>query len=703
MRFDDYMSRTHYDAVVVGGGAAGSLIAKRLGDQGWRVLVLEAGTGEVSTWHGHETALDTYYTTINKTENSPYLFNPAAPSPSENLATPSPETANRAEEAPIDYYVQKGELPYASSYLRSLGGSMLHWQGATPRMVPEDFHTCSKFDRGRDWPLDLTDPKKYYDNLEKYYEWAEYEIGVAGDAAEQRDLGTITNKQYEYPMHKIPLSHMDHVLGNKLNGASAKLSTSKDDRATAPAGELRLRSVPQGRNSEPNLTYRADYHPRTGYRPAEAVGLPNYGERCNGNSNCIPICPVQAKYTPLKTQAKFNKDLVTVVTRAVVTRVLFGANSHPGEQREPRPGDGARQDQQVVQYNQRAVGVEYKMYDDPRSAAAVTHAVTGDVIILAAHAVENAKLLLASGARNCNDNGNGPIGRHLMDHPVLVTWALMPPQHNMGAYRGPMSSSSIDGFRRGGPIPGNNKNCRSGNWRELHAPFRIEPDNWGWSLPLKSPGTDVQGLIQRGRTHWDPPDVFRGPVLGTALRDILAYSLPRQIQLSFSMEQPAEWTNRVTLDDRYRDNLGNHRPVIYYNLSEYVREGFVRAREVSHQIFERLGTHSLLEIPTPHGIPFDHNGQRFYYWGGSHAAGTHIMGHNPDKSVVDQWQRCYYHPNLFVVGSGSMPTMGTSNPSLTLAALALRTAEVIHDDLVRLRRPITVSGCPAVGEQGVKS
>ena len=32
-----------YDVIVVGGGVAGSLVARHLGDQGRRVLVLEAG------------------------------------------------------------------------------------------------------------------------------------------------------------------------------------------------------------------------------------------------------------------------------------------------------------------------------------------------------------------------------------------------------------------------------------------------------------------------------------------------------------------------------------------------------------------------------------------------------------------------------------------------------------------------------------
>ena len=50
------------------------------------------------------------------------------------------------------------------------------------------------------------------------------------------------------------------------------------------------------------------------------------------------------------------------------------------------------------------------------------------------------------------------------------------------------------------------------------------------------------------------------------------------------------------------------------------------------------------------------------------------MGVAPGISVVDSHQRSWEHDNLFVAGPGSMPCMGTSNPTLTVAALAFRTA-----------------------------
>jgi choline dehydrogenase-like flavoprotein len=57
--------------------------------------------------------------------------------------------------------------------------------------------------------------------------------------------------------------------------------------------------------------------------------------------------------------------------------------------------------------------------------------------------------------------------------------------------------------------------------------------------------------------------------------------------------------------------------------------------------------------------------------------GTYRMGDDPKTSVVDSNQRSHDHNNLYLVGSGTFPTGGTANPTLTLSALALRTADNI--------------------------
>lgn len=59
----------------------------------------------------------------------------------------------------------------------------------------------------------------------------------------------------------------------------------------------------------------------------------------------------------------------------------------------------------------------------------------------------------------------------------------------------------------------------------------------------------------------------------------------------------------------------------------------------------------------------------------SHIMGTTVMGNDPATSVVDR--DCVHHRlrNLVILGSGAFPTAAPPNPTLTLSALALRTAQ----------------------------
>jgi len=609
-----------YDVIVVGAGLAGTMVAKQLGDQGWRVLVLEAGTQTLDTWPGHLDAMNTFYSALAKVPNSPYRPNEAAPS-SDVLHTVSKPGGGYESKG---YLVQNGPLPYGTDYLRANGGTFMHWLGLTPRMHPTDFKVRTTYDYGLDWPIG-------YEKLEPYYRMAEREIGVSGNVAEQRaEIGLPFPEDYVFPMHEIPSSYLDRVLARDLDGKRV------DSPHTSEPIELKVVNTPHGRNSTPNKKYDGG----KGYRPVEAAGLPNYGERCVGNSSCTPICPVQAKYNPLKTQAAWSQK-VTLAARAVVTRVLAGENG-------------------------RVFGVEYQAYDDPAAPVATTHTAEAHVVVLAAHAIENAKLLLASELANSSDQ----VGRNLMDHPVMLTWGLMPQQ--VGPYRGPGSTSALEAFR-------------TGDTRASHAPFRTVIANWGWIWAAFSPGSDVEGKLGIPFSTQKP----RGKaVYGKRLRQELGDEIGRQFAFQFEMEQDAEARNRVTIDRRYRDRLGNHRPVLTYDLSDHVKEGMAVAQHVSQQIFAQLRAKSRTRYSDESPSFFEYEGAPFEFHGAGHGAGTHIMGTAPGNSVVDEWQRTWDHPNLYAVGCGSMPSIGTSNPSLTMTALALRSAEQIHRDLMDLHRPL---------------
>ncbi|GAB7184843.1 GMC family oxidoreductase [Kitasatospora sp. Ki12] len=598
-----------WDAVVVGAGFAGTLVAHQLGAQGWRVLVLEAGrpapTG-AQTSAAHRAA-------GGGPPTSPYPHSPDAPSPDVTDLTGLPDGGFTA----TGHLGQYGPLPYASGYLRANGGTGLLWTGLAPRMHPEDFRT-GDLGHGRNWPIG-------YHDLEPHYRAAERELGVAADAGEQRAaVGLPIPADYDFPMRAIPASFLDRQLADAFDGRTVR------DPAVPDPARLAVTATPHARNGVP--TRAASVHGRpAGGRSAEGPltdGPLTEGPLCAGSAGCVPACPTGAKYTPLRTQARWAAG-VELRTEAVVSRVLA----------DPETG--------------RAEGVEYL-------AGGRAHRVVADLVVLAAHAIENARLLLLSGLANRSDQ----VGRNLMDHPALLTWGLMP--RPVGPYRGPGSTSGLEAFRFG---PG----------RERRAPFRIEIGNWGWSWAGGAPEAEAAALLAAG-------------LRGKELRERLGDRLGRQFSLQFELEQPADPANRVTLDPDRRDPLGLPAPAVRYDLSDYVREGMASARAVSDQLFALIGAEDHTAYPAA-AWPgrLEHRGAVHGYRGAGHAGGTHLMGDSPATSVVDHWQRCWDHPNLYAVGCGSMPSLGTSNPSLTMAALALRSAGRMHRDLLELNRPAAVT------------
>ena len=69
----------------------------------------------------------------------------------------------------------------------------------------------------------------------------------------------------------------------------------------------------------------------------------------------------------------------------------------------------------------------------------------------------------------------------------------------------------------------------------------------------------------------------------------------------------------------------------------------------------------------------------------SHQCGTVRIGLDPATSPLDPFCRAWDHPNLFVVDASFLPTSAAVNPSLTIAAQALRVADhIANSDLRRI-------------------
>jgi choline dehydrogenase-like flavoprotein len=74
--------------------------------------------------------------------------------------------------------------------------------------------------------------------------------------------------------------------------------------------------------------------------------------------------------------------------------------------------------------------------------------------------------------------------------------------------------------------------------------------------------------------------------------------------------------------------------------------------------------------------------------GAGHIMGTCRMGDDSRTSVVDSNCRSHDHRNLFILGSAVFPSCGSPNPTLTIAALALRGADHIAKQLGLKTQPV---------------
>src|SRR5262249_5815846 len=289
------------------------------------------------------------------------------------------------------YLIQKGPRPFGSTYDRIAGGTS-HWLGTCLRFVPADFKMKTNYPslpQSVDWPIG-------YDDLNDWYGKAEAELGVSADLEEQKYLGITFPPNYKYPMPKIPNSLVDLAVADALKSLSE--DETKFLEMERPPTEIRVRNLPAARNSQPYKNRRA----------------------CAGNTNCIPICPIQAKYDPTITLNDATNAGVKLMHRTVAREILVGT-------------DG------------RVSGIRFTRYDSDASPNTETGVIRAKIYVIAANPIETARLLLMSknGGRTSKGvaNSSGAVGQNLMDHPYYVAWGLAPKSLPLYPYRGPLITS----------------------------------------------------------------------------------------------------------------------------------------------------------------------------------------------------------------------------------------------------------------------
>ncbi len=271
------------------------------------------------------------------------------------------------------------------------------------------------------------------------------------------------------------------------------------------------------------------------------------------------------------------------------------------------------------------VAVHY--YDPGR----ISHRITGRQFILAANGIESPKLLLLSASGKFPKglaNSSGMVGRNLMDHPSssLTFYA----DEALWLGRGPQSPNSIN-------------TLRDGAFRSRHAAYRLDFTNISQVLSV------TQALIMEG-------------VYGTELERQLRWRAAHQMSVKTLLEVLPDPANRVTLSSE-KDALGIPKPQAHYSIDDYTRRGADAASADFAKIAQLLGGSGLRYSP------------RGQFANNQHITGTLAMGDDPGRFVTDRFGRAHDHENLFMCGTGVMPTSATMNSTLTAVALALRTAD----------------------------
>jgi choline dehydrogenase-like flavoprotein len=335
---------------------------------------------------------------------------------------------------------------------------------------------------------------------------------------------------------------------------------------------------------------------------------------CARCRQCVGFaCPVEAK----------NTSENTVLARAGATGNLSILLATRAERILTGPGG-------------RVTGVDLLA---DHGAARWRRAVSADDVVVAAGAIESARLLLNSrNDREPNGLGNShdQVGRHLQGH--LYGGAIGIFDDPVNDLVGPGPSIATHEFRHG-----NDGLVGGGMIANEFVP-----------TPLGTFGYLRQaGLV--------------GPH-GLAAKHGMRHLLPRMQRVVGPVHEVTSASSRVQLDPSVTDSLGI--PVARLS-GQLQANDFAVQRLMGERAADWLraaGAHTVLAYGSgPDNVVLS-NGQ--------HQAGTCRMGTDPATSVTDPYGRVWGHPNLRVIDGSLNVTNGGVNPVLTIFANAFR---IMHE------------------------
>lgn len=246
------------------------------------------------------------------------------------------------------------------------------------------------------------------------------------------------------------------------------------------------------------------------------------------------------------------------------------------------------------------------------------HYLKAKLIVLAAGAVQNPRLLLLSANASHPDglgNSSGHVGCWFMDHPNLQYW-LKPKRKWLSP---PYTAVYVHVF----------------HWYEA-----FKKQELGSAL-MRAGSSRILPLEARGLAQADQ----------TFLLEALC-------------EQEPVYGNRVSLHSEEKDLLGDPLPQLDFRLTRRDWNTAEEARKRLDPLVNEFGEDYSL---------------RPVRMGSHHLMGTTRMSAREKDGVVDRNLKVYGTKNLYVAGASVFPTGGAANPTLTLTALSFRLVNHILD------------------------
>lgn len=259
-------------------------------------------------------------------------------------------------------------------------------------------------------------------------------------------------------------------------------------------------------------------------------------------------------------------------------------------------------------------------------------------VVLAAGAVQTPAILLNAsqpGAEQGLANGSSQVGKNFMETLVWNSTGIVSDLSN--THMGLPADAICWDFNRPDAIDGVVGGCRlTSATREI-----------GFTGPIAYATRAVGGF-------------------GRKMKQQMRQSFGKALSVGAIGEFLPNADSYVDLDHSNKNSLGLYSPQIHSSLGQQELARLRFMAEKSRALLKQAGAELVEEFTT-----YDH-------FSATHVFGTCRMGTDPLNSVVNAYGQSHDHANLFITDASVFPSTGGGEaPSLTIQALALRTADYI--------------------------